>query len=329
MPDPSQETVLANIFRLPNWQNNPVTISYVQLSLKHLKYEVDVTRTLDQKTRDALTSFQNAQREKHTDFNPKLGEIDQETVKFLTKELADQKIDPSKVLNDARNKASAFLSGPQNPPPSVLPELASNPDAVKKLQENLKSLQQKFGLRIGHIEVDKQTKEWRVIGELQITGQYDANTKASVKEVQRLIRNLKINPNLAVSGVWDEATQKAFEQLLKLQPNELKHLGEFKSDDLKSITFEVDQKQTNLDEVFRAKRVFTRQQLEQMLNDFNQVIQAENAKPENQKDTNLISNLTKVSEAFRKVLNDNPNIKKFRFINNPQNPSTSLLAVAC
>jgi len=32
MPNPTQETVLANIldflnFRLPNWQNNPVTIS--------------------------------------------------------------------------------------------------------------------------------------------------------------------------------------------------------------------------------------------------------------------------------------------------------------
>jgi hypothetical protein len=42
------------------------------------------------------------------------------------------------------------------------------------------------------------------------------NIKASVKEVQRLIRNLKINPNLAVTGVWDEATQKACEQLLRL-----------------------------------------------------------------------------------------------------------------
>ena len=80
-----------------------------------------------------------------------------------------------------------------------------------------------------------------------------------MKEVQRLIRNLKINPNLAVTGVWYEVTQKACEQLLQLQPNQLQNLGEFKSYDLKSISFVVDQKQTNLDRVFGAKRVFTRE----------------------------------------------------------------------
>ena len=80
-----------------------------------------------------------------------------------------------------------------------------------------------------------------------------------MKEVQRLIRNLKINPNLAVTGVWYEVTQKAREQLLRLEPHQLQHLGESKSEDLKSISFVVDQKQTNLDRVFGAKRVFTRE----------------------------------------------------------------------
>jgi hypothetical protein len=121
-----------------------------------------------------------------------------------------------------------------------------------------------------------------------------------VKEVQRLIRNLKINPNLAVTGVWDEATQKACEQLLQLQPNQLQHLGEFKSDDLKSICFEVDQKQTNLDEVFRTKKVFTREQLEQIVDKFNEVIRAENAKPPEQKNTNLVNNLTKITKQSSK-----------------------------
>jgi hypothetical protein len=109
-----------------------------------------------------------------------------------------------------------------------------------------------------------------------------------------------MNPNLAVTGVWDEATQKACEQLLRLQPNRLQRLGEFKSIDLKSISFEVDQKQTNLDEVFRAKRVFTRELLEQMVDKFNEVIRAENAKPSEQKNTNLVNKLPKITEQSRK-----------------------------
>jgi hypothetical protein len=171
---------------------------------------------------------------------------------------------------------------------------------VKELQEKLKRLQQIHGLRIEQIKIKNQTKKWTVVGELQIMCQYDANTKASVEEVQRLIRNLKINPNLAVTGVWDEATQKACEQLLRLQPNRLQRLGEFKSIDLKSISFEVDQKQTHLDEVFRAKRVFTRELLEQMVDKFNEVIRTENAKPPEQKNTNLVNNLTKITEQSSK-----------------------------
>jgi len=126
------------------------------------------------------------------------------------------------------------------------------------------------------------------------------NIKASVKEVQRLIRNLKINPNLAVTGVWDEATQKTCEQFLRLQPNQLQHLGESKSEDLKSISFVVDQKQTNLDEVLRAERVFTREQLEEILDNFNEVIRAEKPKPPEQKNTNLVDNLTKITEQSSK-----------------------------
>jgi hypothetical protein len=153
---------------------------------------------------------------------------------------------------------------------------------------------------LSRLKLTTKQKKWTLVGELQITGQYDANTKASVKKVQRLIRNLKINLNLAVTGVWDESTQKACKQLLRLQPNKLQHLGEFKSIDLKSISFEVNQKQTNLDEVFRAKRVFTREQLEEMLDKFNEVIRAENAKPPEQKNTNLVDNLTKITKQSSK-----------------------------
>ena len=87
---------------------------------------------------------------------------------------------------------------------------------------------------------------------------------------------------------------------MQLQPNQLQHLGEFKSDDLKSISFDVDQKQTHLDEVFRAKRVFTREQLEEILDNFNEVIRTENAKPPEQKNTNLVNNLTKITEQSSK-----------------------------
>ena len=129
-----------------------------------------------------MTLIQNAQREIIKDFHPKLGEIDQKTVELLTKELANQQMNPFQVFKEAQQKAQAYLSSPQNPQPSISPELANNLNAVKELQEKLKRLQQIYGLRVEQIKINNQTKEWTVVGELQITGQCDANAKASVKE---------------------------------------------------------------------------------------------------------------------------------------------------
>jgi hypothetical protein len=46
--------------------------------------------------------------------------------------------------------------------------------------------------------------------------------------------------------------------------------------------------------------VFTREQLEEILDNFNEVIRTENAKPPEQKNTNLVNNLTKITEQSSK-----------------------------
>jgi hypothetical protein len=106
-----------------------------------------------------LTLLQNAYRKILKDFNPKLSEIDQKTVKLLTKEPANQQINPFQVFNEAQQKAQAYLSSPQNPQPPISPELANNLNPVKEFQEKLKRLQQIYGLRIGQIKINNQTKE--------------------------------------------------------------------------------------------------------------------------------------------------------------------------
>jgi hypothetical protein len=110
-----------------------------------------------------LTLFQNAKRVIIKYFNAKLGEIDQKTVELLTKELANQQINPFQVFNEAQQKAQAYLSSPQNPQPSISPQLANNLNAVKELQEKLKILQKIYGLRIEQIKINNQTKEWTVM----------------------------------------------------------------------------------------------------------------------------------------------------------------------